>query len=110
MTTSNRTAEIIEKNAAALQEFFIGIASCEYYDGMSYQLYLDTNDDTLSINQEASDNSWRQRDDGSLIQITRVSGYCDIPLDERYTDDCSLEDYGYSDWIDMIGEKITEAI
>ena len=101
---------IIEANSAILEQFFVGIASCDYYDGMSHKLYLDTDDNTLSINTEASDNSWLQRNDGSLIQIARVSGYCDTPEDERYTDECSLSDCGYSEWLDEIRSKIEDAI
>lgn len=109
MTTAQ---EIISnaKNEAVLVEFFEGIASCSYYDGTSYQLYLDRDDNTLSISQEASDQSWRQRDDGSLVMISKVSGYSDTPEDERYTAECDLNDYGYGEWIDMIESKISEAI
>jgi hypothetical protein len=107
---TNRVDTIIEKNESVLVEFFTGIASCDYYDGMSYQLYLDLDDDTLMIHQEASDQSWLQRDDGSLLQITRVSGYCDIPENERYSEGCDLNDYGYGEWIDMLSDEIAEAI
>lgn len=100
-----------EDNQSVLQTFFVGIASCDYYDGTSHQLYLDTDDYTLRIHQEASDQSWLQRDDGSLIRICQVSGYADTPADERYTDDgCDLNDYGYADWLDMIEAKIGELI
>lgn len=101
---------IIEANSAILEQFFIGIASCDYYDGLSHQLYLDTDDNTLSINTEVSDNTWLQRDDGSLIKVAHVNGDCDTPEDERYTDECSLSDYGYSEWLDEIRTKIEEAI
>lgn len=97
-------------NEAVLVEFFTGIASCNYYDGMSYQLYLDRDDNTLSIHQEVSNQSWLQRDDGSLVQVECVCGYCDIPVDERYTDGCDLNDYGYGEWIDMIEQKIDTAL
>jgi len=109
MTTA---ADIIAKdeNQSILVEFFTGIASCDYYDGTCYQLYLDLDDDSLSIHREASDQSWIQRDDGSLICIHKVSGYCDIPENERYTEDCDLNDYGYGEWIDMIEQKISQAI
>lgn len=109
-TTENRIEKIMEKNSAVLEEFFIGIASCNYYDGRSHQLYLDLNDDTLMIHMEASDNSWLQRDDGSLVQVQRVSGYCDTPEDERYTDDCSLSDFGHSEWLDQVRDRIAEAV
>ena len=101
---------IIDANSQILEQFFVGIASCDYCDGLSYQLYLDTYDKTFSINIEASDNSWLQRDDSSLIQIARFSGYCDTPEDERYTDECDLSDYGYSEWLDEIRLKIEQAI
>ena len=105
-------ADIIDTDAnqSTLVTFFTGIASCDYYDGTSYQLYLDLDDNTLSINQEASDQSWLHRDNGSLVMLTKVSGYSDTPEDERYTDECDLNDYGYGEWIDMIEQKITEII
>lgn len=108
--TQTRVEQIMAKNEAVLEQFFIGIASCDYYDGTCYQLYLDLDDDTLSINQEASSNSWMQRDDGSLVQVASVSGYTDTPEDERYTDECSLSDYGYSEWLDEIQAKIEESL
>lgn len=98
------------KNEAVLVEFFEGIASCDYYDGTAYQLYLDLDDNSLMINREASDQSWLQRDDGSLIKLTSVSGYADTPTDERYTDDCDLNDYGYGEWIDQIEASIEQAL
>lgn len=98
------------ENAAIMQEFFIGIASCDYYDGMSHQLYFDCDDNTLSIHTESSSNSWLQRDDGSLVQVDRVNGYCDTPEEERYTDGCDLDDYGYSDWLDIIENKIAVSL
>jgi hypothetical protein len=97
-------------NQAVLIEFFEGIASCSYYDGLAYQLYLDTDDNTLSIHVEASNNSWLQRDDASLLRITSVSGYADIPADERYTDGCDICDFGYTDWLDQIEQSIAQAI
>ena len=114
-TTAKFTHEADEivrsaENVAVLTEFFKGIASCDYYDGLSHQLYIDTDDNTLSINTEASDNSWLQRDDGSLIQVLRVSGYADTPEDERYTDGCDINDYGYAEWIDQVETKIAEAL
>lgn len=107
-----RTDSIIEANDSILREFFTGLASCEYYDGRSWQLYLDLDDDSLMIHLEASDQSWLQRDDGSLVQILRVSGYCDTPADERYSEDgcTSLEDFGYSEWLDKIETRIAEAV
>ncbi len=104
--------EIIEKNADVLGEFFAGLASCDYYDGTSYQLYLDLDDNTLFIHREASDQSWLQRDDGSLVQVLRVGGYCDIPENERYDADRGddLNDLGYSEWMDEVRGKIETAI
>lgn len=98
------------ENQDTLEEFFVGVASCEYYDGSSYQLYLDTDDWSLSIHHEASSNSWLQRDDGSMIQVHQVSGYCDIPEDERYTDGCDLDDYGYVNWLGEIEQQIAERL
>lgn len=110
MNATTRLESILETNEEILTEFFAGIASCDYYDGMSYQLYLDLDDDMLSIHQEVSDQSWLQRDDGSLVQVLRVSGYCDIPEEERYTDDCDLSDFGQAEWLDQVSDRIAEII
>jgi len=112
MTATQTANDIINtaENTTVLMEFFKGVASCDYYDGNSYQLCLDKDDNSLSIHQEASDQSWLQRDDGSLVQIHRVSGYADSPENERYTDGCDIMDYGYAEWIDMIEAKIAEAL
>lgn len=108
--SSTRADLIMERNASTLQAFFVGLASCDYYDGMSHQLYLDTDDDSMLDHLEASDQSWLQRDDGSMMQLLRVSGYCDTPADERYTDDCDLNDYGYSDWLDQVRGLVSAAL
>ncbi len=110
MTTLDRAAAILEANSAVVEAFFLGLASGDYYDGTSYQLYLDLDDDSLLEHQEASDQSWLQRDDGSLVQISRISGYCDIPEDERYTEGCNLDDYGYGEYLDQLQIKIAEAL
>jgi hypothetical protein len=97
-------------NKAVLLEFFGGVASCSYYNGSTYQLYLDLNDNTLSIHHDVSNNSWIQRDDGSLLRIASVSGYTDVPTSERYTDGCDIFDFGYADWLDQIERSIAQAI
>lgn len=110
--STDRAEEIMstESNQAILEEFFTGIASCSYYDGLCYRLYLDERGDTLFISQEASENTWRERDDGTLHEIDRVSGYCDIPQNERYTAGCDLAGYGYADWLDRMESEIAEAV
>lgn len=107
---STRADAIMDNNADILQAFFTGLASCDYYDGMSHQLYLDLDDDTLLDHLEASDQSWLQRDDGSMVRLLQVSGYADTPADERYTDDCDLNDYGYSEWLDEVRARIIDAL
>lgn len=107
---TTRADLIMERNADVLEEFFKGIAAGDYYDGMSHQLYLDTDDDSMLDHLEASDQSWLQRDDGSLIQLLHVNGYSDMPADERYTDDCDLNDYGYGDWLDHVRDLVADAL
>jgi len=102
--------EILEKNLPVLREYFAGLASCNYYDGTSYQLYLDLDDNTLTIKHEVSDNTWSQRDDGSLICLLKTSGYADIPEEDRYSDGCDLYDYGYAEWLDEIEEILLEKL
>ena len=101
---------VADQNLAVITEYFKGIASCSYYDGLSYQLYIDADDNTLSIHQEISSNSWLQREDGSLIRVWEVSGYCDIPQHERYTDGCDLSDYGFYAWQNELSQRIAEAL
>lgn len=97
-------------NIKVIEQFFIGIASCNYYDGMCYRLYLDLDDNSIMESVEASENTWMQRDDGSLVEIARACGYCDTPADERYTDGCDLSDYGYAEWLDSLESTISDAI
>jgi len=103
------TQYIMARNSKVLRDFFAGIASGNYYNGMSYQLYLDLDDDTIDIKVEASDNTWSQRDDGSLVKLTSVSGYDDTPEAECYTNGCDLNDYGFAEWLDSI-EKIIDSL
>lgn len=111
MKTFNAT-DLINRddNADTLNQFFIGIANGSQYDGTSYQLYLDLNDGQIVDNHEASDNSWLEREDGSLVQILTVSGYDDRPQDELYNDDCDLLDYGYAEWLDYVEERIEDIL
>jgi len=111
--TNNAVEEIMknEANAAVLEEFFSGLASCDYYDGLSYQLYVDTRNDSLLIHQEASDQSYLIRDDGSLLLVRKVSGYSDLPENERYRKkDHLLSDFGYADWLDEIELEIASIL
>ena len=39
------------------------------------RIYLDLNDMSFFENCEASQNTWVERDDGSLVEIARDSGY-----------------------------------
>lgn len=86
------------------------MASGTYYDGTSYQLYLDLNDGEIFENHEVSSNSWLERTDGSLIQILTVSGYDDTPEDELYNDECDISDYGFAEWLDEVESKIEKIL
>lgn len=99
--------EIVNDARDVLDEYFAGIASGDYYDGTSYQLYLDL--DTFEIFEfhEASDNTWLQREDGSLVKIYSVCGYSDLPKNELYNNEYdSLWDFGYNEWLDELEKKI----
>lgn len=113
MNTSKIAIEDVlfdDRNIAVITEYFAGIASHAYYDGMSHQLYLDTDDNTLSIHQAASSDSRLQRDDGSIVRVWEESGHCDIPEAERYVDGCDLDDYGFSDWQNALSQRIAKAV
>jgi len=99
-----------DANINVLGTFFAGMASGDYYDGLCYRLYLDTTDGSITEHVEASENSWLQRDDGSLVEIAKACGYTDTPDSDRYADGDDLADYGYGDWLDMIEAKVAEAI
>jgi hypothetical protein len=105
-----RVDAVMHSQSDVLEEYFAGIASGEYYDGSSWQLYLDLDDDSLMIHQEVSSQSWLQRDDGSLARIDTVSGYCGTPAEELYSDGCDLCDYGYPEWLAMMRVRIAEAL
>lgn len=102
------TDEIMNKNTSKLKEFFEGIVSCDYYNGMSYQLYLDLDDNTMRIYEHISDSTWNQRSDESLVLLYKVSGYSDIPENERYNEECDLMDFGYYEWLEEIQDKLSE--
>lgn len=104
------TKEIMEKNEQELKNWFIADVSGNHWDGLSHQLYLDLDDNSIYQITEPSDQSWQQRDDGSLVQIDHHCGYNDIPEDELYTDGCSIYDYGYEDYLDEMEQLINDAI
>lgn len=108
MTTELDPREIIDNNLAVLEQFFIGITSGDYYDGTSYQLYVDLRDGELFENHEASDSTWLQRRDGSLILIESASGYGDAA--DGWTDSADIDDFGFADWLDDVERKIADAI
>lgn len=110
MNIYTATAEkIITDNYDTVTQFYAGMASGEYYNDTCWQIYLDTVDNSLRINQEADTSHWIERPDGSLIKILQVSGYDDRPDDERYSESRgdSLSDFGLQDWLD---EVLTPAI
>ena len=77
------------------------------------RIYFDLNDMSFFEHCEASQNTWIQRNDGSLVEIARDSGYgYDLSEDELYwleTD--GVSDFGYEDWMnDQIIPKVNEAL
>lgn len=111
MTITARDIIDSDANSAVLQTFFRGLASCDYYDGRTYQLYLDSRDGSLSERVEASNQSFVHRDDGSLLLVLAVNGYADTPDDERYSDERgdNIMDYGYAEWLDEVEDRINYA-
>jgi hypothetical protein len=102
--------EIMEINEKILTKWFIGGVDGSHWDGLSHQLYLDLDDNSIYQITEPSDNSWQQREDGSLVQIATHCGYDDTPEDELYTVGCSKYDYGYQDYLVEMEQLINEAI
>ena len=94
-------------NRVTIREFFTGIASGRYYNWMCYRLYLDLDDNSIYEYVEASENTWQQRDDGSLAEIACVCGYINAP-DDLYSRDekTSLDDWGYEEWLDGLAIEI----
>lgn len=77
------------------------------------RIYLDLHDMSFFENCEASCNTWIQRDDASLVEIARDSGYgYDLSEDElNWLEADGLSDFGYEDWMnDQIIPKINEAL
>lgn len=103
-------SDLVNNNYQVLLDFFKGMASSDYYDGTSYQLYLDLNDGEIFENHEASDNTWLERRDGSLVQILTVSGYDDTPEDDLYNDECDILDYGFAEWLSEVEDKIEKIL
>ena len=102
--------EIMQLNETILKKWFLGDVSGNHWDGRSWQLYIDLDDNSMYYIVEPSDQTWQQREDGSLVQVDTHCGYSDLPADELYTDGCSIYDYGYQDHLDEMEQLINEAI
>lgn len=100
--------QIIESNTETVIEWIMGAESGSHFDGTCYQLYLDVDDDSLSIHQEASSQSWLRRDDGSLQQVARHEGYDDRPEDECTAQWDDLDDPQAA--LDMLADQIAERL
>lgn len=100
--------EIIVKNEEVVVEFFHGDVSGHYWNGMCYRLYWDRDDNTFSISIESSSNTWLQRDDNSLVCLWTIEGYETRSEDELFTEDCSIYDFGYSEFLEQLEEKMEE--
>ena len=77
------------------------------------RIYLDLHDMSFFEHCEASQNTWIQRDDGSLVEIARDSGYgYDLSEDELdWLEADGVSDFGYEDWMnDQIIPKVNEAL
>lgn len=80
-------------NAAVLSEFFGGMDSGRFGNGMSHQLYFCCYSESINWHLEHSDNSWHQRNDGSYVKLkvysnvygrekqTEYANYTDFRLD-----------------------------
>ena len=77
------------------------------------RIYLDLNDMSFFENCEASQNTWIERNDGSLVEIVRDSGYgYDLSEDELdWLETDGVSDFGYENWMnDQILPSIQEAL
>lgn len=100
--------DLVNNNHQVLLDFFKGMASGAYYDGTSYQLYLDLNDGEIFENHEVSGNSWLER--SGLVQILTIGGYDDTPVEDLYNDECDILDYGFSEWLSEVEDKIEKIL
>lgn len=67
--------------SAEMSEWVNGVGTNNYGCGQTYTLYLDTDNDTLFIDCQATSNTWLCREDGSLLSIATYSN----PDDETCT-------------------------
>lgn len=77
------------------------------------RIYLDLHDMSFFENCEASCNTCIQRDDASLVEIARDSGYgYDLTKEELvWLEEDGVSDFGYQEWLnDQIIPKVNEAI
>jgi hypothetical protein len=103
--------EIRDEYISILVEYFEGIVSNEYFDGASHQLYMDMDDMTFFISHEASDNSWLEREDGTLVRILTINAYANDEDEEPYNDkECNLYDYGFAEFIENIKELVSKLL
>ena len=88
---------ILDANRTKIEKFFAVMACGSHYNGVCWRLYLDLNDYTLTINREAINQSWLQRDDGSLVRLLQISGDNGSQADQL---GCDRKDFGLAKWID----------
>lgn len=77
------------------------------------RIYLDLHDMSFFENCEASCNTWIQRDDASLVEIARDSGYgYELTKEELdWLEADGVSNFGYEDWMnDQIIPKVNEAL
>lgn len=64
---SKRVNTIMDSDT--MLEWLDSVGRNVYGGGSHFSLYLDLDDDSLMVDTQADSNSWRQRDDGSLVRI-----------------------------------------
>lgn len=77
------------------------------------RIYLDLHDMSFFEHCETSQNTWIQRDDASLVEIARDSGYgYDLTKEELdWLEEDGVSNFGYQEWMnDQIIPKVNEAL
>lgn len=101
------TSDIFDEpeNMRELEDFFIGVASCAFFDGDFYTLYLDLEDGEVFWDVDTTMYAPIE-DDERLAVVAQIQGYCDTPEAKRFNSNSTLENFGFDHWLGLIREHV----
>lgn len=98
-------AEIVRDNEDVIEEYRDTTSRGKGHPRLVYQLYLDLEDDTLSVLAEAIGGSWHERVNDSMILVASAEG------DDCGEDEIENDDFTWRhDFEKLIGEAVLETL